>query len=237
MVNIDDVYQQVLVIANKEQRGYITPQEFNLFANLAQREIFEQYFYDYNYLEIRESNKTLNKQTTDLVRTKRDIFLRTMGPNVVNTFNVVGNAVVLPDFIYRISRLEAGGGVKAEYTTNNEFKDIINGGPLVRPSSKTPIWSIHNGRIRVHDGANVVEGIGLHYYEVPVDPRWGYFIVGDKALYEPNPAKTTHFELHESEQPELIWKVLKFAGISMKRDDVLSAGQAMENLEKQQEKI
>ena len=46
MVNIDDVYQRVLALANKEQRGYITTQEFNLLANQAQMEIFEQYFYD-----------------------------------------------------------------------------------------------------------------------------------------------------------------------------------------------
>ena len=48
MVIINDVYQKVLAIANKEQRGYITPQEFNLFANQAQMDIFEQYFYDIN---------------------------------------------------------------------------------------------------------------------------------------------------------------------------------------------
>jgi hypothetical protein len=32
MINIDSVYQTVQALANKEQRGYITPQEFNLFA-------------------------------------------------------------------------------------------------------------------------------------------------------------------------------------------------------------
>ena len=48
MVNVDTVYQRVLALANKEQRGYITPQEFNLFANHAQMDIFEQYFYDLN---------------------------------------------------------------------------------------------------------------------------------------------------------------------------------------------
>ena len=47
-VNVNTVYQTVLALANKEQRGYITPQEFNLFARLAQQEIFEQYFYDIN---------------------------------------------------------------------------------------------------------------------------------------------------------------------------------------------
>ena len=47
-VSIDTVYQRVLALANKEQRGYITPQEFNLFAKQSQKEIFEQYFYDLN---------------------------------------------------------------------------------------------------------------------------------------------------------------------------------------------
>ena len=46
MSNINTVYQTVLALANKEQRGYITPQEFNLFAKQAQLDIFEQYFYD-----------------------------------------------------------------------------------------------------------------------------------------------------------------------------------------------
>ena len=32
-INVDTVYQKVLTIANKEQRGYITPQEFNLYSN------------------------------------------------------------------------------------------------------------------------------------------------------------------------------------------------------------
>ena len=31
-VNVDTVYQRVLSILNKEQRGYLTPQEFNLLA-------------------------------------------------------------------------------------------------------------------------------------------------------------------------------------------------------------
>ena len=38
MILIDSVYQKVLALANKEQRGYITPQDFNLFADQAQME-------------------------------------------------------------------------------------------------------------------------------------------------------------------------------------------------------
>ena len=63
-IGIDNVYQQVLAIANKEQRGYITPQEFNLFARKAQNDIFEKTFIEYkdaflNPTSVMQSHKSL----------------------------------------------------------------------------------------------------------------------------------------------------------------------------------
>ena len=56
MINIDAVYQKVLSLANKEQRGYITPQDFNNYSDQAQKEIFEQYFYDLNqFIRVRSN--------------------------------------------------------------------------------------------------------------------------------------------------------------------------------------
>ena len=57
-VNINTVYQAVLAVTNKEQRGYITPQEFNYLANQAQLDIFEQYFYDVNQFSRLPGNST-----------------------------------------------------------------------------------------------------------------------------------------------------------------------------------
>jgi len=57
MVNINSVYQKVLALANKEQRGYITPQEFNLFADKAQLEIFENYFHGVKMAEMKPKNQ------------------------------------------------------------------------------------------------------------------------------------------------------------------------------------
>ena len=70
MVSVDTVYQKVLALANKEQRGYITPQDFNLFANQAQMEIFEQYFYDVEQFERRADS------TVELTKRKIQIFKR-----------------------------------------------------------------------------------------------------------------------------------------------------------------
>ncbi len=41
MIRTDEVYKTVLLILNKEQRGYMTPAEFNKVANQVQLEIFE----------------------------------------------------------------------------------------------------------------------------------------------------------------------------------------------------
>jgi hypothetical protein len=60
MVNVNTVYQTVLQILNKEQRGYITPAEFNNLAQQVQLEIFESYFPDGNQLNRQNQNNTQN---------------------------------------------------------------------------------------------------------------------------------------------------------------------------------
>ena len=46
---IDSVRKTVLSILNKNNYGYISPADFNLYAKQAQLDIFDDYFYDYNY--------------------------------------------------------------------------------------------------------------------------------------------------------------------------------------------
>ena len=69
MINVDTVYQTVQALLNKEQRGYLTPQEFNLMANQAQKDIFEQYFYDLNAFKLRalQMNLGVNNEIADSV--------------------------------------------------------------------------------------------------------------------------------------------------------------------------
>lgn len=47
-VSVDTVYRTVLLILNKEQRGYLTPDEFNKIGNQVQLEMFNEYFEELN---------------------------------------------------------------------------------------------------------------------------------------------------------------------------------------------
>ena len=83
MIPIDNVYQQVLALANKEQRGYITPQEFNLLAARAQMSIFEQYFYDQNQADRNLKNSTEFSNVDEMLDEKISVFKRVGAINIL----------------------------------------------------------------------------------------------------------------------------------------------------------
>jgi hypothetical protein len=58
---INAVRNTVLSVLNKNNYGYLSPSDFNLFAKQAQLDIFENYFYQYNY----QINKENARQSGD----------------------------------------------------------------------------------------------------------------------------------------------------------------------------
>lgn len=58
---INAVRNTVLSVLNKNNYGYLSPSDFNLFAKQAQLDIFENYFYEYNY----QINKENARQSGD----------------------------------------------------------------------------------------------------------------------------------------------------------------------------
>ena len=115
-VSIDTVYQRVLSIANKEQRGYITPQEFNLLANQAQLEIFEQYFYDLNQFIRLPGNDTRHADMVTTLEEKIAIFEKE------SYYNITNGAVTLPS-MYKLTSLSFINGtdyIEVERVSNKK---------------------------------------------------------------------------------------------------------------------
>ena len=96
-VNINTVYQTTLSILNKEQRGYLTPQQFNLFANQAQLDLFEQYFYDINQFGRVSGNSTEYSDMLNILNEKISPF-----ETVSSTLSSFGGGLVLPPDLYRL---------------------------------------------------------------------------------------------------------------------------------------
>ena len=237
MINIDRVYQTVLAMADKEQRGYITPQEFNLLANQAQLEIFEQYFYDKNKINRMPANQTEYSDLEKILNEKIGIF--EVGPVALTYsgghFNYPSGAN--PE-LWRLGTVFYGvGGLDDTVVQEVDYSELLtySKSPLAKPELSRPVFIRRDDSIRVYP-STITSGIGITYIRTPKEVSWGYIVMEGKALYDSNPNKTTHFELHHSDQSELIYKILKLAGFTLQQEQLAASAHGLEMSQIQQEK-
>jgi hypothetical protein len=76
--------------------------------------------------------------------------------------------------------------------------------------------------------------IQIFYTRKPITPNWGYVVVNDKALY--NSTSSTDFELHASEESELVYRILAFAGVAIEKPQLTQIAAGLEQAKVQQEK-
>jgi hypothetical protein len=262
MVNIDKVYQKVLAFANKEQRGYMYPQEFNLFADQAQMEIFEQYFYDKNQFARIPGNSYAYSDMIDNLEEKIQIFecynkpltvsQATHNPNnnpaaaIAGSWGDIRLGDQYPD-IYRIGTVlvkyhTEDYGAVAERFPIKEIHEYAYG-KLTRPTRLSPRYTEYPAsdgthKIKIypyphHD--RDVDRVQISYIRKPKKPHWAYVVVNHKPLY--NSTDSAHFELHASEESELVYRILAYAGIALEKPGLTQAAVGLETTKQQQEKI
>ena len=233
-VNIDTVYQRVLALVNKEQRGYITPQEFNLHANQAQMNIFEQYFYDtHQFQAVQKGNSTEYSDMIDMLAEKIAPFEK-----YKVAVSMSGNTGTLATDLYRLGTVfYAVGGTKdveVERVEKNDFTYIENS-PLATPTEKRPVYSrISDTTIKTFPSATITSNVTHNYIAKPTKAEWAYVVVNEKALFNANQA--VHFELHASEEESLVINILELAGITINKAGLAQTAANMDQKNIQQEK-
>ena len=227
-ISINRVYQKGLAIANKEQRGYITPQEFNLFSDHAQMEIFEQYFYD------KEQFKRRNDEVDELTRVKIEKFKK----EILLTDNLLDQ--ILPEDCYLVETVHTvksnGERISVERLDRDSQYDIhasIDSLPLLKPNENRPVYWTRRDRITITPNFSIAT---VNYIKTPITPSWTYRISAGSALYDPGQSGHQDFELHESEENNLVLKILQLAGVNLKDSALVQAAAQSEASEIQQQK-
>ena len=228
-ISVNKVYKTVLLILNKEQRGYMTPEEFNRIGTQVQREIFEKYFEDLN-------------QYTRMPQTDVDYANRLMNLNEkMNIFKSDGNATYVPaSNNFTLPTLTHIVG-SVTYEANNrlpvEMQRVDRGefynlrlSPLVTPSEQFPIYLFENNKLQaypniINTNANAgTANVAVQYIKVPDDINWAY-TVGNLGQFIFNTATppTVDFELHNSEFTEVVLSILMYAGIVIRDPQIIQA--------------
>tara|TARA_Y100000385_G_scaffold69324_1_gene69440 strand:- start:334 stop:1095 length:762 start_codon:yes stop_codon:yes gene_type:complete len=239
MVNINTVYNTVLYILNKEQRGYVTPAEFNSLAVQVQEEIFESYFPDGNQLN-RATQQNIQNDT-EFFNMYQDNAYKLYPFEEEASFNFAGTPyngwlVNSTKTLYRIGEIlstydKTSGNVqsitdllsKKEYTITEKSK-------LTQASEQFPIAYLTNyvnapafpDPLPMLKISPLPNSVMVNCLFKPSDPVWS-FTIGTLGQYVYDPINSINFQLDTSEQTNLIVNILKYTGIIIRDPEIIQA--------------
>ena len=187
-INVNEVYKTVLLILNKEQRGYITPDEFNKTGTQVQLEIFEKYFEDLNQnLRIRQ-DETEYADRVKNVDDKISIF-KTQGDCAWDGTNKLFTP---PTNVHRIGTVIYKDSTEVERVQRNDLL-YLKLSPLTKPSISFPVYSYEDKLTTTPDPKIYIEpssiqsDISVTYIRKPNNVRFGYTVGSlGQYLYDSN---------------------------------------------------
>jgi hypothetical protein len=243
-VSVNTVYQTVLYILNKEQRGYVTPAEFNSIADLAQKEIFNSYFPDGN-----QQNRVIQnnqENDTEFFNMFKDISYKlhpfekqlNFSYDTAGAFFYNGSS----SEIYKIGEIISTYSGQPQYSSPTQLVskkdfDKITRSKLTAPTKQHPIFITTSATpagftnpvlaLKVYPNPSLsTDAVSVNCLTNPSTPNWDFTIgaVGQYVFNPPNSATgsaTVNFELDISEQTNLIIKILKYFGVVINNPTII----------------
>lgn len=203
-LGVDKVYRFVQFVSNKESRGWIDPEEFNVNAELAQIVAYSK----------REAVFLASKQ-----------ILNDMRPFMKNsaTLTPVAGIVAYPaDMRHFISGWYVTGTTPITEYTQGEWKLAANS-TIVPPTSTYPACVQREDGLEVSPATVNVE---MEYLASPVAPNWTYDVTGGRPVYDGTDPLLVDFGFDEILFLEIAMLILSNCGINLGMDNVAQYGMA-----------
>jgi|TARA_R100000482_G_scaffold50866_2_gene18095 hypothetical protein len=209
---INSVRNTVLAVCNKNNYGYISPSDFNLFAKQAQLDMFEDYFYQYNYQINKVNAHSTGSSYADIAENLLE---------VIDSFskfellvNAAANQYTLPADFYYINRLLYNSTLDVEKVSESKLHNLLNS-LLTAPTTEYPAYVVRGNTAFLFPVTITGGVISCQYIRYPLDPKWGYVTLQNG---EPmfNAGTSIDFELPLSDEPMLVNKILQYAGLSIR---------------------
>lgn len=229
---IDNVRKTVMAILSKDNRGYITPEEFNLFAKQAQMEIFEEDFYTLGNEITKQNNRLGGDSYSDRVNALID--------NIDKFRDSFTSAYAAPYFslptnlhMIDMNGVVYNGTTEVERVHNHQLL-ALNRSLDTAPSATYPVYVKDDSGIKVYP-TTITSGITINYIRVPATPKWTWVTLSaGEPMFNQGANDYQDFELPLSYEPRLVVKILQYAGISIGENEIAQAASSVETQDKQE---
>lgn len=223
---INDVRNTVLSIISKDNRGFITPFEFNLFAKQAQLEIFGQYVFNYSNAINKQNARMHGEGYTDIPKNIAET-IDLFSTFTSTTYNISTSKFNFPADYYFLEKLIYNNSTEIEKVSHRKILNLVNSN-LTAPTTKYPVYTMAEDGLLVYP-TTINSNVTIQYLRYPKDPQWTYSTtpLGDP-LFNPGAATYQDFELPLDDFANLVIKILQYSGISIREQDVVAAAKSEE---------
>ena len=232
---INSVRNTVLSVLNKNNYGYLSPSDFNLFAKQAQLDLFDNYFYQYNYQIMKENARQSGTGYADIRKGYEeviDLFSVTNDLTHIsdNEFSAPSILTTGDDYYLVVKVLCYDASVpprvfkgEAEKVHNSKISMLLNS-MLTTPTETFPAYVLNGGTITVYpDTFDAATEVSCNYIRYPKDPKWTYVtLTNGEPAFDQTAADYQDFELTIDDEVGLAMKILQYAGVSIRESDVYS---------------
>jgi|9_EtaG_2_1085328.scaffolds.fasta_scaffold22444_2 hypothetical protein len=241
-MTIDEVYRLVQTFANKEQRGFITPSEFNLLAKQAELELYNK-----RLSLIKEKNPTRKSQgiyaeglTPELAKQDIARFLlisRQISKNSNAEASYSGSEVVIRcDYLESLMHSQdesfnIATNIPIEIVEAKDINQVLRSS-LASPSMMYPIALMSRSSTKETVVLNIfpenISNIVTYYYlyDNNNSPKWSYATVAGKPVYDVTSSR--QFSISPRVHGELVIKILEYLGVTIREADVVQYAQGSE---------
>lgn len=240
---INEVRDSVMSLLNKDNRGYITPTEFNTYARQAQLDIFQKYMYEYSNAMIKQNARYHGEGYSNIVKRISEI-LDKFSEYKTLSYNLITGTLDLPVDYYYIEKIIYNNNVEVDKVEHSKILNLLNSN-LTAPTSSYPAYILKSnpGGIIVYPNSlmnpippsTTTTNIQIRYVRYPKDPVWTYnTISGGEPIFDSTNLSYQDFEVPESEFVSLVVKILQYSGLSIREAEVVQDAKAEEIQTEQQ---
>lgn len=241
---INSVRNTVLAILNKNNYGYISPSDFNLFAKQAQLEIFEEYFSGYNDLINKENARVSGTDYADQRKALEEAIETFAVTSTLSQVAPATNRFYLPSvtttgfdyfMINKILCYDGSGSprvfkAEAEKVTHGKITMLVNSN-LTAPTENFPAYTQEGSILTVYPVSfNLANEIDASYFRYPKDPKWTFTtLTNGEPVFNQSPGLGYQdFEVPMEDEIKLVSKILQYAGMSIREIEAVQFGGAEE---------
>lgn len=240
---INSVRNTVLSILSKDVRGYLTPEEFNLFSKQAQTEIFEQLNFDYSNAMNKQNAGLHGSGYSDIAEKIAEVLDQFVESNILH-YNGMTAKFYMPGedpantnepLAYRLDKLIYNGIIEVDKVDRRKILNLTSSN-LTSPTMSYPVYTLDAQGIKVYP-PQILSNVIVDYLRYPKDPKWTYTsLANGEALFNQGATDYQDFELPQSYETDLVIKICQYAGVSIREAEVVQAAKTDE-IQSKQEKI